>query len=141
MKKVKQDVRIVPTGVKVLAVLGYIGAGFLILFGLLSIIFASFMSSFVAENAQGELALSTGFFLIIGIFLLLMGAVNIFISRGLWKGRNWARIVIIIFSIIGFVSAILSLFMGDLTSIISLVINGIVAAYLLFNKKVNKCFS
>jgi len=80
-------------------------------------------------------------FLIASPFLLALSVLSFFVARGLWKGQNWARIIEIIFAIIGGLIAILAVLSGNIGSTINLGINGLIAWYLLFDKKVKKFFS
>jgi len=132
----------VPTGVKVISILYYIGAVASVLFGILFIFGGGFFSSLTASIPTLAF-LGSAVFIVIGIFLLLLGILNFFIGRGLWKGRNWARILVIIFSILGILMALMSLiFSGAVANFIfSVIINGLIGGYLLFSPKVKNAFS
>lgn len=146
-------VKEVPVLVKVLAVLYYISAGV----AAIGLIFIIASSIFVSGRI---LSLLVSIIFIGGFIALLF-----FIARGLWKGQNWARIMVIIFCILGIISAIggiitFSIFrnavsaVGDnLTSIMAplqivqttmllvvIMIDMLIAGYLLFNKKVKEAF-
>jgi len=69
-----------------------------------------------------------------GILIIALGVFEIFIGRGLWKGQQWARIVTIIITIIGFISALPNF------DVISLLITGLIAGYLIFSKDVKAAF-
>jgi uncharacterized membrane protein len=131
----------VPTWVKVIAVLYYIGAAFGILFGLAFLIGASAISSLATQINVLEF-LGAGVFIAIGIFLIIFGALGIFIGRGLWKAHNWARIVAIIFSGLWVLLAIFSIVNGNISgNIINFVLNLAIGLYLLFNKQVKNTFA
>jgi uncharacterized membrane protein len=52
-----------------------------------------------------------------------------------------ARIIVIIFAILGLIGAIFKLINGQWSSIISLIINGVIGYYLLFSKSVKAAFA
>ena len=127
-----------PIGVSILSVLSYIGAG---MHGILAILLLVGSSGGFLFNLPQMGALSA-FPVIIGVILLGVAALTFFIARGLWKAQKWARIVLIIFSILGIISAISTLVSGSLTQgILNIVINGVIGGYLIFSKKVKTAFS
>lgn len=130
----------VPTGVKIISVLYYIGAAVCVLLGIALIAGGGLFGSMLDEVLGGFLG---GIIIVVGIFAIALGVLNFFVAKGLWKGKNWARIVVIIFSILGAVSAINSLFragnmVGDL---FSLAIDVVIGGYLLLNEEVKKVFA
>ena len=128
----------VPTGVKVISVLYYIGAALLVIGGILFMFGAGFLSSVLGAFAS----LGTGLFVVLGIVLLLFGVLYFFVGRGLWKARNWARIVAIILSVLGLLGAISSLVQGRIgNGIVNLLFNAIVGGYLLLSSQVKAAFS
>jgi len=133
--------KIIPTGVKIIAVLNYIGAGLLALFGLLAIVGGGMFASVINEIPLLGV-LGGGIFIVVGIILIALAVLLFFIGRGLWKGKNWARIVEIIFAILGVIMAIVGMFStGIASNIVSLVFNGLIGGYLLFNTKVKEAFA
>jgi len=76
-----------------------------------------------------------GSLIIAGLLMIGVGVLFIYIGKGLWRGRNWARITTIVFSAIGLLSSL-----GGL-DFVSVVINGLIGGYLLFSKQVKKSFS
>lgn len=131
----------VPTGVKVLAILNYIGAALTIILALIFFFGAGAIGS-LADKIPGLGVLGAGVFIVLGIVMLGLGVLSIFIGRGLWKGQNWARIVSIIFLALGIISSISYIIGGKIMSgIIYLIIYAAIAAYLLFNKKVKQAFA
>ncbi|MFX0212154.1 MAG: hypothetical protein ACFFDT_39640 [Candidatus Hodarchaeota archaeon] len=129
-----------PTGIKIISVLYYIGAVLSLLFGILLLIGAGAISTLVTEIPLLGF-LGAGFLTVIAIIMIALAVLGFFIGRGLWKGQNWARIVAIIFAILGFISAIINLISAQWGSIISLVINGLIGYYLLFSKNVKEAFA
>jgi hypothetical protein len=130
----------IPTGVKVLAILEYIGAVFLALLALALMFGGGMLASFLGEMPLVG-ALAGGLFIVMGIIILPFAVLFFFIGRGLWKGQNWARIVSIVFAALGFASGIFSLIVGDFLSLGGILINGLIGWYLLFNVKVKEAFA
>jgi uncharacterized membrane protein (DUF2068 family) len=96
-----------PTGVTILAVLAFIGAALMIvgaLFGLLGGMLVSAMGS----SRMGMLA-GVGAALL-AVFLLVCAAVNVVVGVGLWKLKNWARIITIVLTGVGLLGSVLSIF-------------------------------
>jgi hypothetical protein len=129
----------VPTGVKIISVLYYIGAVASLLFGILMIVGAGALGALI-ENIPFA-ALFGGLFVVLGIVMIALAVLSFFIGRGLWKGQKWARIIVIIFAILGLIGAIFNLINGQWSSIISLIINGVIGYYLLFSKSVKAAFA
>lgn len=124
----------VPTGVKVISVLYYIGAA-------LSVIAAIIMFAGGSVLATLLPAILTGLVAVMGIFMLGMAVLDFFIARGLWRAQKWARIIVIIFAGLAIIGAIVNLVAGQLSAIINLVIAGLIGGYLLFSKKVKQAFA
>jgi len=113
------------TIVKVIAVLEWIGAGFGILVGLLLLLGGSLFAQTLlpqlsAEDMAGvppdQIAtyMMIGF-AVFGVFLLLLSALGIITGIGLWRMRNWGRILALIgawLSIVWGVFALLGSFSG-----------------------------
>jgi len=130
-----------PTGVKVIAVLYYIGAVLGIIFGLLFLVGAGAIGS-IASQIPVIGALGAGLFVVGGIILIGLGVLGFFVGRGLWKARPWARIVAIIFAVLGILMAIISMIQGSIASnIFNLVIQLVIGGYLLFSSKVKEAFA
>jgi uncharacterized membrane protein HdeD (DUF308 family) len=68
--------------------------------------------------------------LIVGIILLALGIAYLVMAYGLWKGRGWAWTITLILSAIGIIVAIVSVAAGNVSAIISIIIQGIVIYYL-----------
>lgn len=130
----------VPTGVKIIAVLNYIGAVFLLIAGIAFIFGAGAMASVLAV-IPFLASIGASFFIVIAIIMIALAVLSFFIGRGLWKGQNWARIVSIVFAIIGVLSGLISLIQGSFGSIVSLIIEGVIGGYLLFSKDVKEAFA
>jgi hypothetical protein len=76
----------------------------------------------------------------IGIILIVFGLLYLFVGLGLWKTENWARIVAIVFAIIGALGSAFSLVTGQLTYLVPLVIHGVIAGYLIWGKRMKRIF-
>ncbi|MBR9700593.1 hypothetical protein GOV11_01885, partial [Candidatus Woesearchaeota archaeon] len=50
----------------------------------------------------------------LGVVLLLFGVLHIFVGMGLWKHRNWARIVLLVFAWIGVSYAVIRVLLSSL---------------------------
>jgi uncharacterized membrane protein HdeD (DUF308 family) len=81
----------------------------------------------------GIIFLASGLVLLIvgiGIILLALGIAYLVMAYGLWKGREWAWTITLILSAIGIIVAIVSVAAGNVSAIISIIIQGIVIYYL-----------
>ena len=128
----------VPTGVKIISVLDYIGAAILVILGLLFI----FGGGALAASIPIIGALGGAFFIVIGIVFVAFAVLAFFVARGLWKAQKWAWIVSIIIACLGVLSALISMIQGNVTgNIFNLVVNGVIGAYLIFSKAVKQAFA
>ena len=131
----------VPVGVKIISVLYYIGAVVLILLGILLIVGAGFIGT-ILQSIPLLGALGAGLFIVIAIILIVFAVLSFFLGRGLWKAQKWARIVVIVFSVLGVLFALLAIVQGQiLNNLLSLIINAVIGGYLLFSKDVKAAFS
>lgn len=124
----------VPTGVKILAVLSYIGAAFSLIGGLLAFAGGDLLGAMIPFAS----VLGAG----IGIFMILVAVLQFFVGKGLWQGQNWARILVMIFMAFGILGGLMSLFGGAYGSgLFSLIIDGFIFWYLGFKEDVKKVFA
>jgi len=124
-----------PAGIKVISVLSYLGAVFLAIMGLALILGGGFLTSLFEIPAMFG-----GAIIAFGILMIASGVLSFFIGRGLWKGQNWARITAGVFTIIGFLFALLGIIGGNYSSLVTLIIEGLIVWYLLMNKGVKEAF-
>lgn len=96
-----------PTGITIIAVLAFLGAGFLLLLALLSLVGGALFSS-LSSSRLGALA-GIGA-VVLAVFLLICAAVDVVVGVGLWKLQNWARIITIVLIGIGLLGSVLSIF-------------------------------
>lgn len=142
-----------PLGVKIISIFTYVLATLLVLMSLFlygagallnqtdaqalikSFIEDSAASTTIANDVTLGIIIGATVFLISGIIMYAVG-------RKLAQGKNWARILLIIFFGLGFVGALSDILFGNvLANLPDLVIDGVVAGYLLFNKEVKIAFS
>jgi hypothetical protein len=122
--------------VKIISILGYIGAAFSILAGIVMLFGGTFMASLLMSGTNyaafvGALAV------VIAIIMIVVGVLAIFVSKALWQHKNWARIVVVIFSALGVLSSLVSIMRGG---IVGLIIDGAILYFLAFDKTVIHLF-
>jgi hypothetical protein len=140
----------VPTGVKVISVLYYIFAGISVTSALVSIIGGTALVSTLFGSLGEIVTLFYSIYIVVGILSLGLGVLCFFIARGLWRAKNWARIVVIVFSIlviavilIPLIFLIMTIFITDtpiaeryglfiLLYVFLMIMQGLIAGYLLF---------
>ena len=136
----------IPTLVKTISVLYYIGA--------IYYFFWSFGYPLKIELTHGVDMLTfilklpypappTIFNIIYGILITGLVFLEFFVAKDLWRGKNWARISVIIFSIIGILIGIFLLIQGKIQwdffdGIFTILTSGLIGGYLLLSKKVKK---
>jgi len=129
----------VPIWVKIISVLYYMGGVFGIIGGVLLLVGASFIDSLFSQISEFTLGSTM---MIIGIITLVFGILDIFIGMGLWKTKNWARVVVIFFGFIGILMGIfITVKSGFLSAVVVFIMNLLIVGYLLFNKKVKEAFA
>ena len=75
------------------------------------------------------------YLLLLTIFPIALGIFLFFVARNLWKGRKWARLIVMIISVLGILASFGSL------SPPGIIINLFIAGYLLFSKRAKEAFS
>ncbi len=137
-----------PVHAEIVSILYYIAAGFSAIAGLLVLIFgilflaggAAALAGTDAYIVGGALAIIGPFFIILGLIVMGLAVLLFFVAKGLYRGKNWARIVALVISILGFFGAIGSIIQGEFFSIISLLFNGYISWVLLFVTEVKQFF-
>ncbi len=122
-----------PTGVAILGILGFIGSIITILIGIGGLVLSAFLGSiltaFGASSLAGAVAGLAVAILSVGI--LVAGLIYLLLSWGLWSGKNWARIIWIIFSILGALGALGTIATSAYAAgVVDLVINVLIIYYL-----------
>ena len=89
---------------------------------------------------------------IASFIVISIGTIYLFTGRGLWKGKNWARIFVLVISWIIAIRSLLSLFTGGtfkeinsgyilLNPLINLIIYGLIIWCMQFRKEVKAYFT
>ena len=116
-----------PFGVTILAILAGIEAlGCFAMAALVGTLFAWLETSWV-EYGYGPSPF-TGIGLAVTAIAAIIGLVYLLIAWGLWTGRGWAWIVMMIFAILGLIGSIIALIV--IVGIIPLIINILILYYL-----------
>ncbi len=114
----------IPSQVNVVSILMFIGGGFAILGGLL----------LFALSGVGAV------FVVVGLILLVVGALEIWVGVALRQLKEWARTAAIVLAAISGLFNLLSAFKGSVGSIIGLIIDAVII-YLLMQKPVADAFA
>ncbi len=97
-----------PLGIAILAILGII-AGIIVLLGSLAAIGLSAFLGLAFLTDPGGLpipvAVITALGTLLGIVLLIVAIIILIVSRGLWIGSNWARVLMLILLALGVLSS------------------------------------
>jgi len=65
----------------------------------------------------------------LGVFLVVIGALALLVGWGLWTGKGWAWWLTVILQALNIVLSLASLALGELTTIVSLIIAAIILYY------------
>jgi len=127
-----------PIVVKVIAILGYIFSCLGVLFGIALLFGGPFIASMMPMmNASNVSTALVGTILIVtAIIMIAVSIFGFFVAKALWDYKNWARIVVIIFSALGIIGGLTSLPRG----IVGIIIHGVIIYFLAFDKNVTKLF-
>jgi len=118
--------------VKIIAIIGYIGAAVAIIAGLRVLLFGRGLGIMYSAGMAlvGTRAVMTS------IVMIIVALIGIYVCKALWDHKNWARIVIIVLSAIAILSSLMRLPLG----IIGIIINGAILYFLAFDKSVTHLF-
>jgi hypothetical protein len=101
------EVNTAQTVVKVFAVLNWIGAAFAILGGLAMVALGPALFSGMLDSTEAGLAgIIGGSIIFVGIIFIVLGIISVFVGRGLWQHKNWARIVVLVFAVLSVLSIV-----------------------------------
>ncbi len=117
-----------PLGVTILAVLDILGGIGASLLGLIYMALSAQIGTVVGGG--GIFALFGAFIVVLGIIFLILGILAIAVGWGFWKGSSWAWIVGLVLYVIGIVLGLTSLALGDVTSIVLVVIGALLVYYM-----------
>jgi len=114
-----------PTGITILAILGFIGGILALLGGALFIAVASsgILSSYGVGMFSGFVSLFGGIIIVVGLFA-------IFVSWGMWSGKNWAWYLAVILYALGVVFGLVLLAGGSVAGLVSLLIDLLLLWYM-----------
>lgn len=144
MNGVKQ----VPTGVKIISVLQFIGVGLVWISALMMLIGgiillssgpAALLNQGVPIQYLPFLSAGGVVFIVISVVFVGIGIFFFFVARGLWRLKNWARILTIVLQALSIIYYLYTIIIGA-GGYFSLIVSAVIVAYLLFSKKVNEAF-
>jgi uncharacterized membrane protein (DUF2068 family) len=113
--------------VTIIAILNIIGGVIMLFAGLF--IFPFINLSMPQSEFQQQLQVLT-IAVASGAFMLALGIAGLVIAYGLIKARGWAWTAAVVLSIIVLIMSVVSIATGNIGSIISLAINGVILYYL-----------
>ena len=145
----RRGIKNVPLGVKIISILYYIGAAIFVFAGLLLIVFGVLFlinsSLIISTESLPEFISSASnvsfAILLMGIIICLVAILEFFIARGLFKGKLWTKVLVVVFSIVGVITGLLSVFSRNFSGIINILFSGLVGGYLLFGTSSKLFFS
>ncbi len=114
-----------PGGVTVLAILDFLGGILAFFVGLFVVALGG--SGLLAQFGYG---FASGFVVVAGVAVIIIGLLGLLLGYGMWTGKEWAWLLAVILYALGALSSLLSLAGGSFGSIVSLVIYGILLWYL-----------
>jgi len=134
-----------PLGIAILSMFLFVIGTIIIVAGLVLVVFSGIIAAApqaaeeVAKNLSQLPGIPFGMHTMIsverilvfmGIMVLFMGIIMAVIGWGLWKGANWARWIAIIYFGWNTLTSLINLVQGQIGSIISLAVNGLILYYL-----------
>jgi len=139
-----------PLGVIAISILDFLGTAFLLLAGISILILGStitsnpeFLQKFLSDypdmakdlNMSSIQAFAGGASINIGIFLIIFSLIYLFLGIGLLKGKNWARMVHLVFAALGILSGVFAIFSNTISmALIQIAISGLIFWYLMYEK-------
>jgi len=114
-----------PTGITIIAILGFIGGILAILGGALVVAVAG--SGILSSYGYG---MFSGFVSFFGGIIIVAGLLAIFVSWGMWSGKTWAWYLSVVLYGLGIVFGLISLAAGAVTGIVSLLIEILLLWYM-----------
>lgn len=131
----------VPIGVKLISILSYLSGGAKILIGGAIAILGAAATSLVSIFFPiGSGPPSVAMVIVMGFLIVFLGSLEIAIGYGLWTNRNWARITAITVASLLAVISLISFPMGMSSSVIGLIVSGLIIWYLGFNQEARNAF-
>jgi hypothetical protein len=98
-----------PVGVTILAILDFLGGLFCLFGGIGMIAGGGFMATILSQQGQGSAGFLAGLGALAGVVLLAFAVLDFLLGWGLWKLKNWARMITVVFTAFGAVLQVISL--------------------------------
>jgi RsiW-degrading membrane proteinase PrsW (M82 family) len=140
-----------PVMVKIISVLYYICLGIYVLSALVFIVGGIILVanptalSGIEQQLTGVITMFASMmgivFLVAGIVAIPLAILCFFIARGLRRGKGWTRIIVIVFGILALIGSIFQIISGTWSYVVPLLIEGVIAGYLLFSKDAKEFFA
>jgi hypothetical protein len=130
--------RKIPLGVKLISILYFLAGISSILIAILSFTYPNLFNNIPDFNLG---SFGPQVMIMFGIVMLILSVISFIVAVGLLKRKNWARITVIVISIINILGGILSIIEGSWISSINLIVNLVIVLYLTISKKVRIAFS
>ncbi len=138
MKKAKKAEGTAIIITRVYSVLNWIGAIASLFLAIILIVFSSNLSNMLPAIGM---EFGSAIFIFIGIILFVIGLLGIAVAWGLWKYKNWARILTLIFVGFSLISTIIGLIKGfDSVQIIWLILDALIIYLFGFYKPIVHLF-
>ena len=130
-----------PIGVSIIAIMEYIGAGLCFFYAIfLFTLYAGIVSlSQFSEGPAPELISSVLVFLI--FIFLAFSVIGFFVGRALWNGRNWSRVLFLVFWWIGIAFSLIMVLTGSFIFLLEVVGLVFFIWYFQFKENVKNFFS
>jgi hypothetical protein len=128
-----------PVGVTIIEILYFLGAALCVLIGVGIMLGGGLFASLLSQQGQGGAAgagFLAGLGVALGVIVLVLAVIPVLTGWGLWKLKSWARILAIVFAVLGLLGALFGLLgafshPGLLVSVvIRLVIHGLILWYM-----------
>ncbi|NJK65113.1 MAG: hypothetical protein HC921_22505 [Synechococcaceae cyanobacterium SM2_3_1] len=117
-----------PASITVIAILQILGAGFTVLVALLGLLFGASVS---VIGSSGEATVAGGFIAAISLFTLLLGVLSLILAIGLLQMQGWAWVGTLIVQGISIVLGLFNLMNGEGTTVVGILISGLIISVLL----------
>lgn len=128
--------------VKIIAILGYIGAALSVIAGIMMFFGGTFFAAYLPGMGEGLFsgAFVGAMLIVTAIIGIVWGIFAFILSLNLWKHKNWARVVLGVFAALGAIGSLFSIVTSPASAIFGLVIQGGIFYLLMLNKDVKKLF-
>lgn len=118
-----------PFGVQLLAILEYIAGAFYLIFGVIAF-FRGDLFLRVMNYSDHGMALASGY-PVVGLVAIVLGIVHVLLGGGLWNGKAWAYIWVVVISAAYVIVGIIALTTIGYANYVSFILNALVLIYLL----------